>query len=76
MGQKQCLPNTFRKPSNVHMFETDKASIKHLIPPDFTSGFHSGSCCPVICVSIFHVSFGFLVLIVPFVTLCVIITFY
>jgi len=21
----------------------------------FTSGFHSGSCCPVICVSLFHV---------------------
>jgi len=29
--------------------------------PDFTSGFHTGSC-PVICVSLFHVSvlsFGF-----------------
>jgi len=29
---------------------------------DFTSGFHRGSCCPVICVSLFHVivlSFGF-----------------
>jgi len=24
-------------------------------PPDFTSGFHRGSCCPVICVSLFHV---------------------
>jgi len=24
--------------------------------PDFTSGFHRGSCCPVICVSFFHVS--------------------
>jgi len=40
--------------------------------PHFTSGFHRGSCCPVICVSLFHVihvdlSFGFLVLIVPFV---------
>jgi len=23
--------------------------------PDCTSGFHKGSCCPVICVSIFHV---------------------
>jgi len=23
--------------------------------PDFTSGFHRGSCCPVICVSLFHV---------------------
>jgi len=37
---------------------------------DFTSGFHGGSCCPVICVSLFHVmvlSFRFLVLIVPFV---------
>jgi len=35
-------------------------------PPDFTSG----SCCPVICVSLFHVivlSFGFLVFIVSFV---------
>jgi len=30
--------------------------------PDFTSGFHRSSCCPVICVSLFHVSllsFGF-----------------
>jgi len=30
--------------------------------PDFTSGFHRGSCCPVICVPLFHVivlSFGF-----------------
>jgi len=38
--------------------------------PDFTSGFHRGSCCPVICVSLFHVivlSFGYWVLIVPFV---------
>jgi len=29
---------------------------------DFASGFHGGSCCPVICVSLFHVnvlSFGF-----------------
>jgi len=23
--------------------------------PDFTSGFQIGSCCPVICVSLFHV---------------------
>jgi len=23
--------------------------------PDFTSGFHRGSCCPVIGVSLFHV---------------------
>jgi len=23
--------------------------------PDFTSGFHRGSCCPAICVSLFHV---------------------
>jgi len=40
--------------------------------PDFTSGFHRVSCCPVICVSLFHVivlSFGFWVLIVPFVWL-------
>jgi len=22
---------------------------------DFTSGFHKGSCCPVFCVSLFHV---------------------
>jgi len=37
--------------------------------PGFTSGFHRGSCYPVICVSLFHVivlSFGFLVFIVPF----------
>jgi len=30
--------------------------------PDFTSGFHRGSCCPFSCVSLFHVivlSFGF-----------------
>jgi len=30
--------------------------------PDFTSGFHRGSCCPVIYVSLFHaivLSFGF-----------------
>jgi len=29
--------------------------------PAFTSGFHRGSCCPVICVSLFHaiiLSFG------------------
>jgi len=38
--------------------------------PDFASGFHRGSCCPVVCVSLFHVmvlSFVFWVLIVPFV---------
>jgi len=23
--------------------------------PDFTSGFHTGSCCPVICVYLFPV---------------------
>jgi len=23
--------------------------------PDFTSGFHRVSCCPVICVSLFYV---------------------
>jgi len=23
--------------------------------PDFTTGFHRGSCCPVICVSLFPV---------------------
>jgi len=23
--------------------------------PDFISGFHRGSCCPVICISLFHV---------------------
>jgi len=37
--------------------------------PDFTSGFHTGSCFPVFCVSLFHVivlSFVFYVLIVPF----------
>jgi len=31
--------------------------------PDFTSGFHRGTCCPLICVPLFHVialSFGFL----------------
>jgi len=30
--------------------------------PGFTSGFHRDSCCPVICLSLFHVivfSFGF-----------------
>jgi len=30
--------------------------------PDFISGFPRGSCCPVICVSLFHVivlSLGF-----------------
>jgi len=44
--------------------------------PDFTSGFHGGLCCPVICVSLFHVvvlSFGFLVLIVPFVSILLLI---
>jgi len=38
--------------------------------PYFTSGFDRGSCCPVICVSFIHLialSFGFLVLLVPFV---------
>jgi len=38
--------------------------------PDFTSGIHRGSSCHVICASLYHVivlSFGFLVLIVPFV---------
>jgi len=33
--------------------------------PDFTSGFHRGSCCPVICVSLFHVMVVFVI--VPFV---------
>jgi len=28
--------------------------------PDFTSGFHRGSCCPVICVSLFYVIVLFL----------------
>jgi len=32
----------------------------------FTSGFHRGSCCPVICVSLFPVVV-FRILIVPFV---------
>jgi len=34
----------------------------HSEAPGFTSGFHRGSCCPVICVSLFPVivlSFGF-----------------
>jgi len=47
--------------------------------PDFTSDFHRGSCCPVICVSLCHViilSFGFWVLIVPFVWLLSIYIFY
>jgi len=47
--------------------------------PDFTSGFHRGSCCSVICVSLFHVivlSFGFWVMIVPFVWLFGIYIFY
>jgi len=47
--------------------------------PDFTSGFHRGSCCPVTCVSLFHVivlSFVFWVLIVPFVWLPGIYIFY
>jgi len=38
--------------------------------PDFISGFHRSSCCPVICVSLFHVivlSFEFGVLRVPLV---------
>jgi len=47
--------------------------------PDVTSGFHRGSCCPVICVSLFHVIvclfFVFWVLIVPFVWLLVSIFF-
>jgi len=36
--------------------------------PDFTCGFYKGSCCPVTCVSLFHVivlSVRFLILIVP-----------
>jgi len=44
----------------------------HFGIPDFTSGFHRGTCCPVICVSLFQVivlSFGFFVLICPFVWL-------
>jgi len=47
--------------------------------PDFPSCFHRGSCCPVICVSLFHVvvlSFAFCVLIVPFVWLLGIYIFY
>jgi len=38
--------------------------------PYFTFGFHIGLCCPVTCVSLFHVivlSFGFGFLIVRFV---------
>jgi len=49
------------------------------VAPDFTSGFHRGSCCPVICVSLFHVivlDFGFWVLIVPFFWLLGIYIFY
>jgi len=41
-----------------------------LAAPDFTSGYHRGSCCPVICVSLFHIivlSFEFGGLIIPFV---------
>jgi len=36
--------------------------VYHSGAPDFTSSCHRGSCCPVICVSLFHVivlSFGF-----------------
>jgi len=47
--------------------------------PNFTSGFHSSSCCPVIYVSLFHVivlSFVFWVLIVPFVWFLGIYIFY
>jgi len=44
--------------------------------PDFTSGFHRGSCCPVICVSLFHIIVVFWVLIVPFVWLLGIYIFY
>jgi len=47
--------------------------------PGFTSGFHRGSCCSVICVSLFYVivlSFVFWVLIVPFVWLLGIYIFY
>jgi len=36
--------------------------------PGFTPSFHRGSCCPVICVSLFQV-IGFWDLIVPFVWL-------
>jgi len=42
----------------------------HSGTPDITSGFYRGSCCPVICVSLFDVivwSFGFRVLFVPIV---------
>jgi len=45
--------------------------------PDFTTGFHRGSCCPVICVSLFHVlSFGSWLLILPFVWLLGVYVFY
>jgi len=47
--------------------------------PDFTSGFDRGSCCPVICVSLFHLivlSLGFWVLIVASVGLLGIYMFY
>jgi len=40
--------------------------------PDFTSDFYRGSCCPVICVSLFYVivlSFGFSDFIVTLVSL-------
>jgi len=37
--------------------------------PDFTSGFHRGSCWSVICVSFFHVILLSWILIVPFVLL-------
>jgi len=46
--------------------------------PSGASGFLRGSCCPVICVSLFYVivlSFGLCVLIVPFVCLVSIIFF-
>jgi len=47
--------------------------------PSGAPDFHRSSCCPVICVSLFHVivlSFGFWVSIVPFVWLLGIYIFY
>jgi len=62
-----CLDTTYGTSWRVPHTEQEIIAL-----PDFTSGFHRGLCCPVIRVSLFHViglSFGFWIVIVPFVWL-------
>jgi len=57
-----------KKCSETHCYITSTSEAGNAYPsgaPAFTSGFHRGSCCPAICISLFHVivlSFGLFLL--------------